>query len=82
VEVTYSTKLHFVINVRIKSDFITNSVKYGVLRSWLQHYRIREKFDLSIINYRQVKACCMPEPVASTSRDRIFLTVVVICPPA
>jgi hypothetical protein len=36
VEVTYCAKLHFVINVRIKSDFITNSVKYGVLKSWLQ----------------------------------------------
>jgi hypothetical protein len=65
-----------------KQRFHYNSVKYGVLKSWLQHHGIREKFDLSIINYRQIKACCMPEPVAGTSRYRIFLIVVVICPPA
>jgi hypothetical protein len=42
-------------------------------------YGIRKKFDLSIIHYRQIKACYIH---ASTSRDRINISYscLVICP--
>ena len=59
-------KTTFVINVRIKSDFITNSVKYDVLKSWLQQklvFRISE--DGSEI---ELKHCASSKTSVKSSR--------------